>query len=193
MSHFQNPLRTTFKARDLAEPAPSLINSVSGLANDYLNQFNEVVMLIEQLPAMPDLIDDLLAWRPLSYDTYFTHSSLPGRDQARAAYAKLDVQFKKQFEEVVDELDRITTGSVVAIRRQVRVSSGNQPENLSALCEKAGFTLRRVLQKATSIVNNGLAERDENAQRRADRLLAFRIQAMREAEGLVNGPQYVQG
>ena len=34
--------------------AEALVNPASGLANDYLNLFNEIVMLVEQLPTMPE-------------------------------------------------------------------------------------------------------------------------------------------
>ncbi len=64
--------------------AEAIVNPASGLANDYLNLFNEIVMLIEQLPQMPELIDDILRWRPVSYQSYFANSVLPGRASAQA-------------------------------------------------------------------------------------------------------------
>ncbi len=35
---------------DIQRRAEAIVNPASGLANDYLNLFNEIVMLIEQLP-----------------------------------------------------------------------------------------------------------------------------------------------
>ena len=43
------------------------INPVTGLATDYLNHFNEAIMLLEMLPVAPDCKEDFLAWRPMSY------------------------------------------------------------------------------------------------------------------------------
>ncbi|MGH6975854.1 MAG: hypothetical protein ACREED_02395, partial [Stellaceae bacterium] len=43
------------------------INPVTGLATDYLNHFNEAIMLLEMLSSFPDCIDDFLGWQPLSY------------------------------------------------------------------------------------------------------------------------------
>ena len=60
--------------------ADDLVNPASGIANDYLNLFNEIVMLIEQLPTMPELIDDIKARKPTTYEDYFVNSSLPGRE-----------------------------------------------------------------------------------------------------------------
>ena len=38
------------------------INPQTGLATDYLNHFNEVMMLLEMLPDMPDCAEDVLEW-----------------------------------------------------------------------------------------------------------------------------------
>src|SRR4051794_14459089 len=78
--------------------ASALVNPASGLANDYLNLFNGIVMLIEQLPSMPELIDDIFAWRPTSYQDYLTRSVLPGRGSALEAYAALSQTFRRDFD-----------------------------------------------------------------------------------------------
>ena len=69
-----------------ARRAGDLVNPASGIANDYLNRFNEIVMLIEQLPAMPEFFDDILAWRPVTYRDYFRNSNLRGSTTALEAY-----------------------------------------------------------------------------------------------------------
>jgi hypothetical protein len=160
--------------------ASALVNPASGLANDYLNLFNEIVMLIEQLPEMPELIHDLLAWRPTSYQDYFTRSILPGRHSALDAYAELDTRFRQKFELIVAELDRMATGSVALIRRHLRKKGMSDPEGLGELCARAGAAIRNVLERATATVNEGVAKASESAQRRADRLIAVRMHAIRE-------------
>lgn len=150
--------------------AEAIVNPASGLANDYLNLFNEIVMLIEQLPAMPELIDDILRWRPVSYHTYFTKSILPGRTSALEAYSALDASFRRDFETVVADLDRRAVGAVAAIRKQYK--SGNISSAATAeLCARAGEALREVLLKATELVNHGTRVARESEQERADRLL----------------------
>ncbi len=45
--------------------ANHLVNPNSGIANDFLNQYNEILLLVENLPVLlPEMVDDLLAWRP---------------------------------------------------------------------------------------------------------------------------------
>lgn len=177
-------------ATEVEQRALSLVNPASGLANDYLNLFNEVVMLIEQLPSMPDLMEDLLAWRSQSYRDYFTNSPLPGRFSAIEVYEKLDTAFKAAFDAVVAELDRQATGVVVQIRRHVRTKKDSDPEGLAALCEKNGAALRETLEKANSIVNNGVEGMQKSAQARADRLLAVRLKAIKDLEDFMNAPLF---
>ena len=58
--------------------ASALVNPASGVANDYLNHFNEILLLIENLPALlPEMVDELLGWKPVSYRGYFERSPLP--------------------------------------------------------------------------------------------------------------------
>ena len=47
------------------------INPRTGLATDYLNHFNEAIMLLEMIPDMPECAEDFLTWHPLSYRRAF--------------------------------------------------------------------------------------------------------------------------
>ena len=38
------------------------INPRTGLATDYLNHFNEAIMLLEMIPDMPECAEDFLLW-----------------------------------------------------------------------------------------------------------------------------------
>ena len=57
-------------------------DSESSLTSAYLNQFKEMVNLIEQLPDTPELIGDILKWQPTTYQDYFNASAMPGRVSA---------------------------------------------------------------------------------------------------------------
>lgn len=161
-----SPVDAPLKAR-----AAALVNPASGLANDYLNLFNEIVMLIEQLPAMPELIDDVFAWRPTSYLDYFTNSVLPGRGSALEAYAALSQTFRRDFEALVGELDRTAVGAIAAIRRHHRTKADSEPYTLAALCSRSGEKMREVLDRATKLVNYGPGQGGEAPQALADRMM----------------------
>ena len=63
--------------------------AADGLSNDYLNHFNEVLMLVEIAADAPEIVEDLKDWRPISYPDYFACSQLRRAPQARAAYDSL--------------------------------------------------------------------------------------------------------
>ena len=157
-----------------ADRAEALVNAASGLANDFLNIYFEIVMLIEQLPVMPELIDDILKWRPVSYRDYFHSSSLPGRADAIETYKGLDERFRNQFEAVLAELDSKAVGTVAAIRHINKAKSSAAIESLDALCGRASESMHVTLDKATNLVNYGTSTAKHSAQDRADRLFGAR-------------------
>lgn len=173
--------------------ALSLVNPASGIANDYLNLFNEIVMLVEQLPSMPELMDDITAWRPTSYHDYFAKSPLPGRHSAIEVYEQLDRAFRASFDAIVQELDRQATGIVVAIRRHVRSKGGSDPQGLADICERGGVSLRETLVKASDVVNHGVEGVARTAQQRADRLRAVRQKAIQDLEDFYSKPLWPVG
>src|ERR1700754_1882371 len=78
------------KAARAAELNAANINPRTGLATDYLNHFNEPIMLLEMIPDMPECAEDFLAWCPLSYCEHFMASTSMARDRAISAYESAD-------------------------------------------------------------------------------------------------------
>src|SRR5580698_1252656 len=70
--------------------ADANINPATGLATDYLNHFNEAIMLLEMVSSCPECLEDFLGWRPMSYREHFVASRFTGRDLAIAAYDAAD-------------------------------------------------------------------------------------------------------
>ena len=114
----------------------------SSLAGTYLNQFNQMVKLIEQLPGTPELIGDLLNWQPTSYQDYFAASAMPGRASATDVYASLNRCVRQNFEGVVDDLDRKALGALAAIRRHHKTHGEARPDLITDICARAGTHLR---------------------------------------------------
>jgi hypothetical protein len=51
------------------------INESTLLATDYLNHFHELVMMLEAVPADGhEFAQDMLAWRPITYEEHFSES-----------------------------------------------------------------------------------------------------------------------
>ncbi len=85
--------------------AAANINPVTRLATDYLNHFNNVVMLLELLPEMPDFAEEVSAWTPVAYDDYFRSSHFRERDLAVDAYEAADPAIRADFDSAVTHLD----------------------------------------------------------------------------------------
>ena len=135
----------------LAERAASLVNPASGLANDYLNVFNEIVMMIDLLPAMPDLADNIQAWSPITYRAYFTRSSLAGSASTLNIYDRLDPGFRRAFERCAADLARTARAACAVVLDLTSQSAAD--DALAIACERQARRLRGKLDRITGIVN----------------------------------------
>src|ERR1043165_5298425 len=112
--------RTQKSGPDAAARAAELkaanINPQTGLATDYLNHFNEAIMLLEMIPDMPECSEDFLQWAPLSYAEHFTASNFKARDLAIEAYEKADPTVRAQFDHLTDTMTSILTAVGSAMR-----------------------------------------------------------------------------
>lgn len=77
------------------------INNVSLLSTDYLNHFNELVMLLELVADMPDMIEEVMAWVPKTYEQHFQDSVFTHKDLAIAAYEHAPLEYKDPFDRTV--------------------------------------------------------------------------------------------
>ncbi|MEX2647624.1 MAG: hypothetical protein WD673_01265 [Alphaproteobacteria bacterium] len=122
------------------------------LATDYLNHANEVIMLIELLGAAPEFIDDVRAWRPISYAEHFRESGFVDRELAICAYDQAPIVYRVPFDGVIAELmrpswmgSRPSTGrSRWAIRRAWRARP-RRPRR-----ERAPWSIRRARSSTAS-------------------------------------------
>src|SRR5690242_21275670 len=76
------------------------INPRTGLATDYLNHFNEAIMLLEMIPDIPDCAADFMDWQPLTYPEHFMASNFKARDLAIEAYEQADPDIRARFDNV---------------------------------------------------------------------------------------------
>lgn len=81
------------------------ISEKSLLATDYLNHFNEVVMMIDMLPDMPDCLDMVAEWEPKPYKDHFRDSSIADKDLAIEVYDHVLPEVKQAFEDTVSKID----------------------------------------------------------------------------------------
>ena len=125
------------------------INPRTGLATDYLNHFNEAIMLLEMIPDMPECAEDFLGWQPLSYREHFTASNFKARDLAIEAYESADATIRAEFDNITSAMTSILT-AVGAAMREAR-----QDETRATLAEQATGWVKPLVALAGGIINGG--------------------------------------
>ena len=127
------------------------INPRTGLATDYLNHFNEAIMLLEMIPDMPECAEDFLTWTPLSYAEHFWASNFKARDLAIEAYELSDA--KVEFDNITATMTSILTAVGTAMRE------ARQDTTRATLAEQATGWVKPLVALAGGIIN-GTTEAD---------------------------------
>ncbi|MDP2410840.1 MAG: hypothetical protein Q8M26_11215 [Pseudolabrys sp.] len=142
---------TGASACDALRLADANINPATGLASDYLNHFNEAIMLLEMLPNCPDCRADFLGWRPKSYREHFVTSRLRTRDLAIAAYDTADPDIRSRLD--------ILAGTMTAVLEATRTAmSSDLPRDLAGdLADQAAARLKPLVARAGAVIN-GIAD-----------------------------------
>jgi hypothetical protein len=133
----------------LAKLRAANINPRTGLATDYLNHFNEAIMLLEMIPDMPDCTQDFLLWYPLSYREHFMASNFKARDLAIEAYESADEHIRTEFDDITSAMTSILT-AVGNAMREVR-----QDKTRATLAEQATGWVKPLVALAGGIINGG--------------------------------------
>ena len=129
------------------------INPRTGLATDYLNHFNEAIMLLEMVPDIPECAQDFLDWRPLSYSEHFHASNFKARDLAIEAYETTDTVTRTEFDNITSAMTSILTAVSAAMRE------AQQDKTRARLAEQATIWVKPLVALAGGVIN-GDAEAD---------------------------------
>ena len=132
---------------DPARLAEANVNPATGLASDYLNHFNEAIMMLEILSSMPDCIDDLIEWEPMSYREHFLTSSQKHRELVLAAYGQAEPEARRQLDDIVESLNAILLETRSALELNI------SPEVLTALSREAASNLKPLVARAGAVIN----------------------------------------
>jgi hypothetical protein len=152
-----HPLRgdaDTSGAARAAELLAANINPKTGLATDYLNHFNEAIMLLEMIPDMPDCAADFLCWQPLSYREHFTGSHFKARDLAISAYELADPSVREEFDKLTATMTSILTAVGAAM------CEAQQDRTRAILAEEATGWVKPLVALAGGIINGRGGESD---------------------------------
>ncbi len=126
------------------------INEATLIASDYLNHFHELVMLLEAIGSEPnEFADDLMSWRPLTYEEHFSASGFRDKNLAIAAYRRAPPHIRARFDEAVARLH----GEALTLVGEVAAQLGKRNGSLAGTCAQAAQRLRVLIEEANAIAN----------------------------------------
>ena len=130
------------------------------LATDYLNHFNEIVMLIEMVPDMPDMLEECYIWEPKSYQQHFHESGFSDKELAIAAYEHVPRKFRRPFEETILQMQLVVSATIQ--RMAADIEAGNL-EQLRLDCQTSMTMIHKIIQVANGIIHGtaGMMDQDE--------------------------------
>jgi hypothetical protein len=127
--------------------AEAHINPLTRLATDYLNHFNEAIMLLELLSADPGCLEDFLAWQPMSYTQHFAASKFKHHDIAIAAYEAADPAAKESLTGLADTMTK------VLLQTRESFKTDPPPPSLGELATETAARLKPLVARAGGIIN----------------------------------------
>ena len=132
------------------------VNQDTFLATDYLNHFNEIVMLLEMVPDMPEILDEAKEWQPKSYAAHFRDSGLSDAELTIEAYDNAPPEFRDPFDETVEKMEAVVARGIERIEAGgVRTEDGHLHE-LDVLVLATGFDGHRFMRPMQVIGRDGL-------------------------------------
>lgn len=126
------------------------INETTLLATDYLNHFNEIIMVLELVPDMPDCLDEAREWAPKSYQEHFRDSAFTDKDLAILAYENAPEAYKLPFDQTVDRMNRLVEQGLQEITNK---SEAGDESALRVSVEVLSRRLRDLIDGASAIIN----------------------------------------
>jgi hypothetical protein len=126
------------------------VNSETLLATDYLNHYNEIIMMLDMLASMPDMYEDIIAWKPKSYIQHFEDSGFSDKMLAIEAYGHVPPAIFKEFTSTVEELDVAVDIVIDAIGGAI---DAEMPGILNEICKQQSQELMSYIDRLSSIIH----------------------------------------
>ncbi|MDR3517050.1 MAG: hypothetical protein P4M00_14650 [Azospirillaceae bacterium] len=120
------------------------------LATDFLNHFNEIVMLVEMVPDMPEMIEDCRMWEPKGYQDHFRQSGFSDKELAIAAYEHVPSKFKVPFEDTIVQMNTVVLATLAKLASLIEE---HDPDRLRLECQLSVELMNRVAQVANGIIH----------------------------------------
>ncbi|MFA7430805.1 MAG: hypothetical protein WCZ23_11665 [Rhodospirillaceae bacterium] len=150
-----------------ARVAGANINAQTLLATDYLNHFNEIVMLLGMVPDMPDILGECKEWAPKSYQDHFRDSSFRDKELAVDAYDHVPQRFRQPFEETISHMNDLVAQSIDRLEDAL---AQDDADLLRGRAHAASHAIQRLMDFASAIIHGNDRAMDQDA---IDTLMGF--------------------
>lgn len=130
------------------------VNPQTFLATDYLNHFNEIVMILDILADCPDCYEDARGWQPKSYAQHFADSSLSDRDLAIEAYACAPLKYRRPFDRIVEQMDHLV---LFALRRLETPVAAQDAAEIRRIAAAVTRRLQELVASASAVIHGSVA------------------------------------
>ncbi|OKL42562.1 hypothetical protein [Pseudovibrio exalbescens] len=130
------------------------INPSTGLATDYLNHFNEVVMLLEMMPDLPDCAGDVLIWQPCDYIQHFEQSNFSEKRLAIKAFDCSPTDLRDALNQTVALID----AEVLSLQALIENAEALSPEILHEIQHRATTFIRPLITQASGIIHGHIPD-----------------------------------
>ncbi len=130
------------------------------LATDYLNHFNEIVMLMGMIPDMPEMIEECKSWHPKTYIEHFADSSFTDRQLAIEAYARVPSRYRVPFEETIGQLNTLILGGIERLDHDI--NAGADPALVGETCAALSRASQALMDCASAIIHGSDRAMDQS-------------------------------
>jgi len=137
----------------------SNIDATTLLATDYLNHFNEIVMLIEMIADMPEILDDVKAWQPKAYKDHFRDSTIAEKDLAIEAYDFVPAIYREPFEQTIEQINAMIPSAVERLEKNL---GNGEMDVLKDNAQTLSRLIQRLMDTASAIIHGSHKTMDQS-------------------------------
>ena len=126
------------------------INSATLLSTDYLNHFNELVMMLDLVPDMPEMFEEVKDWQPRTYTQHFEASVFTHKDLAIAAYDHVLEEERSALEATVSTMNEMVEGAFEQLPGAIASGDAN---TVGTICTSVSQNLQLLIDRCSGIIN----------------------------------------
>lgn len=129
------------------------INDLTLLSTDYLNHYNELVMMLEMVGDMPDMLAEAEEWQPKTYQDHFRDSAFKHKDLAIWAYEHAPDEYRAPIDDCVARMDSEIANGLPALRA---LADGGDQDALRARVDGLTAHMRARIDTMSALINGAM-------------------------------------